>query len=144
MLIFFMKRLLFDGALLEGRSSRSLTERTFRTKSFRVGKLIELGHEREPDIIPGIVTEVKDNHIVIDINWFSNLVIDEIARRSLRRSRGEFYLKQRSHANLGRSVKPSYVTPYFIRVIVCNTFLLDNQQSKKLPEQRRQLDKIRR
>ena len=82
-----------------------MTERTFRIKSFRVGKLVELGNEKEPDLIPGMVSEVKDNHIVVVINWLSTLVLDEIVRAGLRRSRGQFYLRQRSHVNLGSSVK---------------------------------------
>ena len=82
-----------------------MTERSFRIKSFRVGKLVELGNEREPDIITGIVSEVKDNQIAVEVNRLSALILDEIVRKGLRRSHGMFFLRQRSHTDLGQSVK---------------------------------------
>ena len=82
-----------------------MTERSFRIKSFRVGKLVELGNEREPDIITGIVYEVKDNQITVEVNWLSALILDEIIRKDLRRSHGMFFLRQRSLTDLGQSVK---------------------------------------
>ena len=82
-----------------------MTDRTFRTKSFRVGKLVELGNEKDPDSIYGIVTEVKDKHIAIEVNRLSILILEEIVRRVARRTHGMYYLRQRSHVDLELSVK---------------------------------------
>ena len=97
-------RLLFRGS----RSSPSQVDRSFRLKSFRVGKLVELGNERESGTIPGIVGEVKDDHILVDIGRLSAQMINELVRKGHRRNRTAFFLRQRSHVDQAHSVKRSH------------------------------------
>ena len=125
-------RLLFRGSRSSGVSPPSQVDRSFRIKSFRVGKLVELGNERESGTIPGIVCEVKDDHILVDIGRLSAQMLNELVRKGRRRNSTAFFLRQRSHVDQAHSVKRSHILLNFV-VKLNYALFLGNTHSKRLP-----------